>query len=78
MPTTGVTKAKIMKLLERPDDRLHLQKTTALFQRAAESDPETTQDAADQFPALGARAISKTSSADPTATLGAIPEESSE
>lgn len=78
VPATLETEEKIMRLLERPDERIHRPKTTALFQQAAESDPETTQDAADQFLALGTRAVSNTVSADPTATLGAILQKSSE
>lgn len=58
VPATLETEEKIMRLLERPDERIHRQKTTALFQQAAQSDPETTLDEADQFLALGARAIS--------------------
>lgn len=61
-----------MKLLERTDERLHQQQTTALFQQTAESDPETTHDDAERILALGERAISETVSANPSATLKAI------
>ena len=67
-----------MQLIECKADRSHPQSTTLLFRRAAKSAPESTQGDADQFLALGERAISETVSAEPSATLKALRQKSSE
>jgi hypothetical protein len=75
---TRKNKEILMKLLEPTADRSHQQSTDELFQQAAKSDSESAQGDADQILALGERAISKTVSADPPATLKAIRQKSCE